>query len=107
VRLVDLDDVADRLRDRYPDQYTPTRLPRDVYRTKRSVGTVSVSNYLVSRRDLPERIANGLTAVLFAHRSELASVRGVGRHLDAGAAIDTYPLDLHPGARRYYADAAR
>lgn len=112
VRLVDLGEVAARLREDHPDVYIPTRVPGSVYTSKTdtkargSVGSVSVANYLVARADLPEHVAYRLTALLFEHRSALADAHEEARYLDRRAAIDVYPLELHPGAKRYYADAA-
>jgi TRAP transporter TAXI family solute receptor len=108
IQLVGLGEIAAGLRRRFPNEYSETRLPRRVYDTKRSIVTVSVTNYLVARGDLDDQVAYRLTGMLFEHRDELAA-RGHGeaRYLDRRAAIDTYPLKLHDGARRYYRDAAR
>ena len=107
VRFVALGDVADRIQRRHPDEYTVAPLPARAYGAGRSVSTLRVSNFLVARRTLPDEIAYKLTEALFAHRAELAAAHPEAKYLDRAAAIDTQPLDLHPGATRYYADAAR
>ena len=107
VRFVALGDVADRLQRRHPDEYTAASLPARAYGTERGVSTLRVSNFLAARRELPDEIAYKLTEALFAHRAELAVAHPEAKYLDRAAAIDTHPLDLHPGATRYYADAAR
>lgn len=113
VRLLDLGEVAARLRKAHPEVYAQTRVPGSVYRSKtttklrRSVGTVSVANDLVAREDLPDRIAYRLAALLFEHRSELATEgHDEAKYLDRRAAVDVYPLESHPGAANYYDDAA-
>ena len=107
VRFVALGDVADRVQRRHPDEYTSAPLPARAYGTAGNVSTLRVSNFLVARRELPDEIAYRLTEALFAHRAELADAHPEATYLDRAAAIDTQPLDLHPGATRYYADAAR
>ena len=82
--------------------YTQTRLPRGVYGTTASTDTVSVANYLVALRELDERIAYRLTAMLFEHRAELGgSGATVRRSTSTGARrIDTSLRSrLHTGAR--------
>lgn len=115
VRLVDLGSVAGQLRRERPDVYTRTRIPDSVYRSGHaadtaipgSVGTVSVANYLAVRADLPQEIAFRLTALLFEHRRELVSHgHEEAQYLDRRTATDVYPLELHPGAVRYYREAA-
>jgi TRAP transporter TAXI family solute receptor len=105
VRLVDLGQVAVKLHRLYPDIYTQTRLPRNTYGASTSASTVSISNELAVRTDLPDDIAYALTAMLFAHRTELARAHAEARYLNPTTAIDTFPLRLHPGAERYYREA--
>lgn len=102
VRFLDLGQVAVQLHKRYPDVYTQTRLPRDTYGASPSASTVSVSNSLAVRTDLPVGVARALTAMLFAHRAELARAHPEAQYLNPTTAIDTFPLGLHPGAERYY-----
>jgi TRAP-type uncharacterized transport system substrate-binding protein len=66
-----------------------------------------VSNYLVVAASFDTQLAYLLTRLLFARRDMLASAHPEARRLDRGAAIDTYPLPLHPGATRYYREAKR
>lgn len=104
-RLVDLAGAGRKLRRTYPDLYVETSIPRTLYEIDESVATVSVGNYLAVRRDLPTQIAERLTEALFAHREELAKWHDEPRRLDVITAVDTHPLDLHPGAARYFAMA--
>ncbi|RBQ20564.1 hypothetical protein DP939_11955 [Spongiactinospora rosea] len=102
VRLIDLGQTAGMLTRQYGELYTETTVPASVYGLADEVGTVSVPNYLVVHRDLPEPAAYWLTRTLFEEQPRLADVHGEARRLDAGSAIMTYPLDLHPGAARWY-----
>lgn len=113
VRLIDLGEAAAEMRAVHPDFYSPTRVPASIYKSAtetvddpKSVGTVSVANYLVARADLPEQVAYRLTALLFEQRSELLAAHEEAKYLDRRAAIDVYPLELHRGAERYYTETA-
>lgn len=107
VRLVDLSGVAAELREAHGDLYSEARVPRSAYGLASVVQTVSVPNYLVVSRRMSDALANDLTRLLFEHRAELERAHPEARRLDVRAAISTYPLDLHAGAKRYYRDAGR
>lgn len=105
VRLVDLQDVADELVRRYGDFYTEATVPASAYGLSSAVTTVSVPNYLVVRRDLDIDRAYWLTRILFDGQRELVDVHPEAQRLDLRLAIHTDPLDLHPGAVRWYREA--
>jgi len=102
LRLVDLAGVAEELAEAYRDFYTESVVPASAYGQASAVTTVSVPNYLVVRRDLDEELAYAITWLLFTERERMISAHPEARRLDIRSAIATYPLDLHPGAARYY-----
>jgi uncharacterized protein len=102
LRLVDLAGVAAGLAEEYRDFYTEAAVPASAYGQGTAVTTVSVPNYLVVRRDLDEEVAYALTWLLFTERERMIGAHPEARRLDLRAAIATHPLDLHPGAARYY-----
>jgi TRAP-type uncharacterized transport system substrate-binding protein len=77
-----------------------------VYGLASAVTTVSVPNYLVVRRDFDAETAYRLTRLLF-RCPEIQRAHPEAARLDIRAAIATYPLDLHPGAARWYREAHR
>ncbi len=85
-----------------PNLFTETQIPRRVYGGKSPVRTVAAANLLVVRRDMPEETAFRLTRLLFEHHREFEGAHDEARRLNLRKAIATYPLDLHPGAERYY-----
>jgi uncharacterized protein len=91
--------TADRLD---PNLYTETVIPEFVYGPRGAVRTVAAANLLVVRKDLPDEVAFRLTGLLFAHQSELERAHSEARRLNQRNAIQTYPLELHPGAARWY-----
>jgi TRAP transporter TAXI family solute receptor len=107
IRLVGAGDLASKLRDRYGELYSELAIPASAYRLEEPVSTVGVSNYLVVAASFDRELAYLLTRLLFVRRDMLASAHPEARRLDRGAAIDTYPLPLHPGAVRYYREAKR
>ena len=46
-----------------------------------------------------------LTKLLFSAKPTLVAAHPEALHLDQRAALDTFPLRLHPGAARYYREA--
>jgi hypothetical protein len=107
IRVVQLGDLAPRLADTYSGLYTEAVIPKGPYHLLAPVRTVSVPNYLVVRRDMDPELAYRLTRLLFTRTDYLARAHPEGRRLSARSAISTYPLDLHPGAARWYREARR
>ncbi|MBB1261848.1 TAXI family TRAP transporter solute-binding subunit [Streptomyces alkaliterrae] len=105
VRLVDLGDVVGALARSYGELYTETTVPAVVYGARSAVTTVSVPNFLVVRSDMPDAEAYWLTRLLFEGQRELIRAHPEARRLDRRTAIATYPLDLHPGAERWYRES--
>jgi uncharacterized protein len=104
IRLVDLGGWVTRMRRAYTDAYDERAVPASVYGLP-SITTIGDPNYLVVSRDLPERVAYDLTRILIQRRAELGHAHPAAEWLDSRTAIHTAPLNLHPGAMRYYRDA--
>ena len=64
--------------------------------------TIAVANVLVVNAAMPDQLAYDLTRLLFTHQAELAKVHPEGANFDRAGGPRTEPVDLHPGARRYY-----
>jgi TRAP transporter TAXI family solute receptor len=107
IRVVPLGEWVDDLAASYGGLYTEAVIPAGPYELDESVRTVSVPNYLVVRRDLDPELAYRLTRLLFRRTDHLARAHPEGRRLSVRTAISTYPLDLHPGAVRWYREARR
>jgi TRAP transporter TAXI family solute receptor len=104
IRLVDLGGWVSKMRQAYTDVYGERAVPTSVYGLP-PVSTIGDPNYLVVSRRLPERIAYDLTRILVQRRAELGRTHPAAEWLDSRTAIHTVPLDLHPGAVRFYRDA--
>lgn len=90
-----------------PDLFTETQIPQSVYGKEGSVRTVIASNLLVVREDLSAEVAFRITRALFEHKSALVAKHTQARRLNPRSAISTFPLELHPGAKRWYQEEGR
>ncbi len=107
IRVVPLAMYTADLTRKHGDLYSSATIPASAYGLGAPVPTVSVPNYLLVRRDLDERVAYALTRVLFVQAAALRRGHPEARRLSPPSAISTYPLDLHPGATRWYREARR
>ena len=69
------------------------------------VGTIGVPNFLLANESLDEELAYQVTRVLFEQQEALAEAHPEAEKLDLEGAQSVAPLELHPGARRYYEEA--
>lgn len=80
----------------------PVMVPRGTYRgIDQDVETLGVSNLLMCRRDLDERLVYQLTKSLFDAIPALEAAHPVASLIDPEEAPAT-PIPLHPGAARFY-----
>ncbi len=100
--FVPVADLLPALNARYGTAYSPATLPKSAYGTPADVPTIAVANVLVVNAAMPDQLAYDLTRLLFTHQAELAKVHPEGANFDRAGGPRTEPVDLHPGARRYY-----
>lgn len=94
--------VAALQRDHGP-LYFPLEIPAGAYPgVSAAVPVVGVANLLVANRSMPEPLAHDITRILFERQSELAAIHPEARHLSIATATKGSPIDLHPGAARFY-----
>ena len=105
VRLVPTNDLLDRMRAEHGEYVVEQTVPESVYGGSGDVSTLGVPNLLLVRADMPDDLAELVTATLFAEQPALASAHPVARSLDERSAITTTPVPLHPGAAAYYRSA--
>ncbi|MFS0854449.1 TAXI family TRAP transporter solute-binding subunit [Microbacterium sp. 179-I 3D4 NHS] len=105
LRLLPIEqDWVNTVNARYSDAYRPSDFPAGVYGVDRSVPTMAVPNYLVVAADTPDAVVHDVLDVLFAARSRVAREVPAAALLNRRQAIFTEPVELHPGAVRYYRD---
>ncbi|ALX67253.1 TAXI family TRAP transporter solute-binding subunit [Microbacterium sp. XT11] len=90
--------------ERYSDAYRPADLPVGTYGLTESAPTMAVPNYLVTSSSTPDALVRDAVEVLFDARVRIAARVPAAALLDRRQAIFTEPVELHPGAVRYYRD---
>ena len=86
--------------------YTESTIPAGSYEGfNEEVGTIAVPNFLLSNESLDEEMAYQVTRVLFEQQEDLAQAHPEAEKLELQSAQQVAPLELHPGARRYYEEA--
>ncbi|NUT46481.1 MAG: TAXI family TRAP transporter solute-binding subunit, partial [Saccharothrix sp.] len=104
VRMLDLSDELPKLRETYP-VYGSATLPASAYQLDSGpVVTLVVRNFLLVNDTMSDDVAAALLAGLFKAQPALVEASPVARSIEVRSAIETTPIELHPGAMRYYRD---
>jgi hypothetical protein len=108
VRILPLDAYLPRMRERYGQAYREAEIEEGDYEGVAPTTTIGVPNLLMVSAEMDEGLAYRITRLLFARKAQLAQVTPQAEKLEpADAAKSVPPVELHPGARRFYAEAAR
>ena len=106
IALLPTDEYVAPLRERYGEAYAEATIEGGTYEgVSQGVAVIGVPNYLVVNRSMSEDLAYQLTKLLFEKKAELVKVHPEANNLDLATAQQVTPLELHPGARRYYQEA--
>jgi uncharacterized protein len=106
--LLPTDQYVDALKERYGDFYVSAQIEPGRYEgVEAPVKVVAVPNYLVVNRSMDPELAYQLTKLLFDQKQALTEVHPAAGRLELETAPEVAPLELHPGARRYYDEQAR
>jgi hypothetical protein len=106
--LLPTDQYVDKLKERYGDFYADAEIEAGGYEgVDAPVKVVAVPNYLVVNRSMDPELAYRLTKLLFDQQKALEEVHPAARRLKLDTAPEVAPLELHPGARRYYDEQAK
>lgn len=103
VKILNVDStVTDKLMDNYPF-YTKHTISAGTYSgLDEDVQTVSVKAMLITNKNLDEELVYKLTKALFENLDRLAAIHAKGGVISLETAEDGMPVELHPGAKRYY-----
>jgi TRAP transporter TAXI family solute receptor len=66
------------------------------------VTVLGIPNLLVVSDGMPEQLAYDITRALYEHLDELVSIHPAARQVSVAFTLETMPIPLHPGARRYF-----
>ncbi|MEU6997247.1 TAXI family TRAP transporter solute-binding subunit [Nonomuraea sp. NPDC046570] len=105
IRLVPTDRYLDQLQERYDNVYLRRSIPSGTYGSTVETPTIGVANILVVNSAMTKIAAYDLTRMVFSLRDVLATTHVAARYLHESSAIKTLPIELHPGAVRFYREA--
>ena len=104
IRLLPLRPLVEPVRAAYGGGYRHGVVPEGTYGLAGDVATMAVPNFLIAHADLPDDVAYEIVSTLFDSQAEMAAEVPAAALLDRARAIFTEPVELHPGALRYYRD---
>ncbi|NUW33967.1 TAXI family TRAP transporter solute-binding subunit [Nonomuraea sp. SMC257] len=102
MRMLDTSDALAAMRDKYGQEYVGLDVDLSIYKLKGSIKTVGVANVLLVPDSMNEQLAYDVTRVLYERKAQLAAVHPEANKLDPRLGQQTAPVQLHPGAARYY-----
>lgn len=83
--------------------YQSAMIPANTYDGQAAaVPTVAITNILVTRADLPDDVVYQMTRLLFENLTRLGNSHSAAKDIKLETAAKNLPIDLHPGAERYY-----
>ena len=99
---------AAALKRQYGEFYLESTIEPGRYKGVTSpVPVIAVPNYLVVNKSMDPELAYSITKLLFERKKELAAVHPSANRTELATAPRVAPLELHPGAKRYYDEATR
>jgi len=108
IRLLPIDaTIVDRVNAGHSGVYRLADFTVGAYGIEAPAVTMTVPNYLVASAHAPDDLIYAVVRSLFDARAKIARDVTAAELLDRRQAIFTGPIELHPGAARYYVDARR
>jgi TRAP transporter 4TM/12TM fusion protein len=102
VRFLDLTPYLSKLQSQYGPVYQAATIAPAVYKQAAPAPTIGVPNMLVVKDSMSDDLAFKLTELLFTKQAELAKVHPEAKNIKRELATQTDPVQLHPGAKRYF-----
>ncbi|WP_414639070.1 TAXI family TRAP transporter solute-binding subunit [Actinophytocola sp.] len=97
VKFIDIMDLFDDLK-KINQVYEEGSLPAETYGLPADIPTIVVPNLLLVTKDFPAGNACAITKLIFDKKDELAKVHKAANAIDRETAVETDPVELHPGA---------
>jgi uncharacterized protein len=105
IRLLETAQYRDALQSEYGDAYQATEVEEGGYEGVASVATIGVPNVLMVNEDMDEELAYQITKALYEGKDRLATIVPAAENLDPAEGREVIaPVELHPGAERFYAE---
>ena len=108
IRLLAIDEYREALLDEHGEAYTSATVEEGEYSGVAGVRTIAVPNVLMVHQDMSEDLAYEITKALYEGKDRLVTVVPAAESLDPQEGRQTVPpIELHPGARRFYEEQGR
>ncbi|MFG1702050.1 TAXI family TRAP transporter solute-binding subunit [Nonomuraea sp. M3C6] len=102
MKLLDTSDVLEKMRTTYGEQYVGLDVDMTTYKLSGTIKTVGIANVLLVPDKMSDQLAYDITKTLFEKKAELTAVHPEAAKLDVKLGQQVAPVQLHPGAARYY-----
>ncbi|GAB2962192.1 TAXI family TRAP transporter solute-binding subunit [Nonomuraea fastidiosa] len=103
MKIMDTSDVLEKMRATYGEQYVGLDIDLSTYKLQGgTIKTVGIANMLLVPDSMNEQLAYDITKTLFEKKAELEKVHPEAKKLDPALAQQVAPVELHPGAARYF-----
>ena len=103
IRLLETAQYRDALQSEYGEAYQETEVEDGEYEGVAGVATIGVPNVLMVNEDMDDELAYQITKALYEGKDRLATIVPAAEALDPAKGREVIdPVELHPGAERYY-----
>ncbi|OLT00868.1 TRAP ABC transporter substrate-binding protein [Pseudonocardia sp. CNS-004] len=105
--LVPTGEYTDELAAKFGPYYLTEEIPAGTYEGQaEAIPQAVVPNVLIVRSDMPEQMQQDITRAIFENKAQLAAVHPAANDLDPATAGDVGFVDVCPGAKAYFDQAA-
>src|SRR5262245_52626574 len=104
IKLIDHDEVVDKINAKYGGIYTAGVIPAKTYPGQDKDNAITiVQNILVANAKMPDQVAYDIVKTFIDKRDELVAVHGEARSITLdNQSMKNSPIPWHPGAQKYF-----
>ncbi|MDF2615066.1 MAG: family transporter solute-binding subunit [Clostridia bacterium] len=95
------DEIVQKMVEKYP-YYKDLTIPADVYKTESDIRTIYVPNMVVCSSKLSDELVYDITKAFFENLDKIKGSNAAAKDLTLEGAAEGCPIDIHPGALKYY-----
>jgi len=107
VQLVPTDQYLSKLNAKYDDAYEEAEVEAGEYKGVKAAKTVGIQNLLMVNEAMSDDLAYRITKTLYANKAKLTGIVPSAKSLDPKKGQELIaPVKMHPGAARFYREAA-
>jgi len=100
---IDFVPIQQELIDKTRQMFFAANIPANTYQTQSSeVPTAALNNFFVTTSDASEDTVYRITKAIFGNLKEVQAAHPAAKVISAEKALAVRPIDIHPGAARYF-----